>query len=155
MTLGVSSVWAHPTISKYTSFLLEELNLDNESAVEAPAFNQRKLKDLVKNTIASITKIVPTKIKENDTFKSMGVDSMQALQIKNTIQAEVGLTLAASSIWAHPTVEKYSEFLFAELGLSKGSTTPAKKEVPKESSDVEDLSLDELMQQLDDKTRDS
>lgn len=166
LNLAVSSIWTHSTIQKYVAFLIKELNLeamlqssDNSSNA---GFTPKKLKDLLKQNISSITKIQPARLKESDTFKSMGIDSMQALQLKNKLQAATGLNLAVSSIWTHPTIEKYATFLSKELGLGSGSvskgeeeeaqtiTTAATSEEIKE--EVDDLSLDELMKQLDDKS---
>ncbi|MEZ5022097.1 MAG: acyl carrier protein [Chitinophagales bacterium] len=116
----------------------------------------KNIKDKLKQHIASITKIQIARLKESDTFKSMGIDSMQALQLKNKLQADFGLNLAVSSIWTHPTIEKYTAFLAAELGLSakeeediqptKVVDSKTSEEINKE---VDDLSLDDLMKELD------
>ena len=66
------------------------------------------------------------------------------------------MTLAASSIWAHPTVEKYADFL--KIKLTGGQQPATNNEVPPTAAtsiadEVEDLSLEELMKQLDDKSK--
>jgi acyl carrier protein len=89
LNIAVSSIWTHATIQKYVAFLIKELNIETlinsgaESNETPSAFSEKKLKDLLKQHIAAITKIQPARIKESDTFKSMGIDSMQALQLKN------------------------------------------------------------------------
>jgi acyl carrier protein len=65
----------------------------------------------VKNLVSSITKIPTSKIKEDATFKSLGIDSLMAVQLKNKLQTESGLDFTVSSIWTYPTVEKYTELL--------------------------------------------
>jgi len=159
LNLPVSSVWAHPTIAKYAEFLAGQLVEEADSpSSERPVFKEKTLRNMIKNIISGITKMNPGRIKETDTFKSMGIDSMQALQIRNQLQSQTGTNLAVSSIWAHPTVEKYAAFLLAELGASDFSEANPESASPGDSSqniegEVEDMSLEELMKQLDDKSK--
>ncbi|MCP4121638.1 MAG: type I polyketide synthase [Bacteroidetes bacterium] len=159
LNLPVSSVWAHPTISKYAEFLISQLDFksDTETANTA-SFTTNELKGMIKTSISGITKLAPGKIRETDTFKSMGIDSMQALQIRNQLQVKTGISLAVSSIWAHPTVEKYTAFLSAELDTASSSANTEAETSPSADTgniegEVEDMSLDELMKQLDDKSK--
>ncbi len=165
LNIAVSSIWTHATIQKYVAFLIKELKIEtlintkSDSGSANNAYTERKLKEILKQHISSITKIQTARIKESDTFKSMGIDSMQALQLKNKLQADVGLNLAVSSIWTHPTVEKYALFLAKELGLLSEASEPAKVEENKTiataseiKDEVDELSLEDLMKQLDDKS---
>jgi acyl transferase domain-containing protein/acyl carrier protein len=77
----------------------------------------RHYKSIVKNLVSSITKIPTSKIKEDATFKSLGIDSLMAVQLKNKLQTESGLDLTVSSIWTYPTVEKYTDYLVEELKI--------------------------------------
>jgi acyl transferase domain-containing protein/acyl carrier protein len=156
LSLAVSSIWAHPTVEKYTAFLVGQLGIEDRGPDEdrPQTFSLHQLKNMVRESVAGVTKLAGNRIKESDTFKSMGIDSMQALQIRNALQAKTGITLPASSIWAHPTVEKYAAFLAGQLG--DGTTEPIAPEPASASeieSDVQDMSLDELMQQLENKSR--
>lgn len=123
---------------------------------------QKKVQELVRNHVADITKIPPPKVKDDATFKSMGIDSLMALQLKNKLQAEFGLNLAVASIWTYPSVEKFAAFVVAELGLeqqfAKGETGAGKQkdtsaDTGKVEKEVEEMSLEELMRQLDEKSR--
>lgn len=115
---------------------------------------KRQLNAFVKSTVSSITKVPVNKIKEDATFKSMGIDSLMAIQLKNKIQGEFGITLAVSSIWAHPTVDKYGDFLIAELNLKEQFEGKIKEEKKEEiSKETEELSFEELMKQLEEKTK--
>jgi acyl carrier protein len=165
LNIAVSSIWTHATIQKYVAFLIKELNIEalintkSDSVSSNDAFTERKLKEILKQHISAITKIQAARIKETETFKSMGIDSMQALQLKNKLQADVGLNLAVSSIWTHPTIEKYAAFLAKELGIGAEKQEEIVVEETKKiataseiTNEVEDLSLEDLMKQLDDKS---
>ncbi len=109
------------------------------------------IKQNIKNHIATITKIPTSKLKEDETFKSVGIDSLMALQLKNKIQTDFNLNLNVSTVWSFPTIEKYANFIATELNLeSQFQQTQPKVENTIEA-EVENLSLDELMKQLNDK----
>jgi acyl carrier protein len=124
-------------------------------------FNQSSLhsathliKQVIKQNISIITKIPVPKIKEDDTFKSIGIDSLMALQLKNKLQTIYSLSLNVSSVWAHPTVEKYAIFIAEELKLPEKYQAAADKSLLEENNSedsVKKLSLDELMKELNSK----
>ncbi len=121
-------------------------------------------KQQIKQTIASVTKMNAQKIKEDDTFKSYGVDSLLALQIKNKLQKDLAITLNVSVIWSHPTVNKLADHIAKQLKQEETkkeeaqiqTVQEAKIETVKQPSstieqEVEGLSLEELLKQLNDK----
>jgi NADP-dependent 3-hydroxy acid dehydrogenase YdfG/acyl carrier protein len=153
----------NPSILK-NYFYKKVLNLNSETSNEnqktsiykAATFAQakRQINEFVKTTVSGITKVPLTKIKEDATFKSMGIDSLMAIQLKNKLQAEFNITLAVSSIWAHPTVDKYGDFLIAELKLKDQYEPTIKMEIQKDTEiESEEMSLEELMKQLEEKTK--
>jgi len=112
------------------------------------------VKDQIKRNIASATKMQLNKIKEDDTFKSYGVDSLLALQIKNKLQKELDVPLNISVIWSYPTVNKLTNFIVNELKIEQPKITilePASKNGYSIEQEVESLSLDELLRELKDK----
>lgn len=153
--LAVSSVWAHPTVVKYAAFLAAELGSGSEGeiAVENNAPGERQLREMVREAVSSVTCLAAARIREDDTFKSMGIDSMQALQIRNQLQDKLGRSLAASVIWAHPTVSKLAAFLAGDAPETGQPEAVAPTEGKAIEEEVRDLSLDELMKQLEDKSR--
>jgi NAD(P)-dependent dehydrogenase (short-subunit alcohol dehydrogenase family)/acyl carrier protein len=109
----------------------------------------------VKAKVSGITKIPAGKIREDATFKSMGIDSLMALQLKNKIQETFRVNLNVSSIWSHPTVEKYSDYLSEEMKLTehydKPSEVPEKNKPASLEQEVESMSLEDLMKELSNK----
>lgn len=182
LELTVSSIWTYPTVEKYAEYIVEELQIGEvedptievvtapESTVNSGPLNRsaavRQFKNTIKNHISNITKIPVSKIKEDATFKSMGIDSLMAVQLKNKFQQEFDLQLAVSSIWTYSTIEKYAEFVADELNIQDEVTeTPASPEVsaldlktPATSvpsnddieKQVDQMSLDDLLKALDD-----
>lgn len=174
LDLTVASIWTYPTVEKYTDFLVEELKIEDQVAGEQESTEKsttgyanrpaaiRHIKSVIKNLLSAITKIPVSKIKEDATFKSLGVDSLMAVQFKNRLQTEFELTIAVSSIWAHSSVEKYAEFLADELNIQDTAPETSKIEQVEASkadeipsidqiqNEVDQMSLDDLLKALDD-----
>ncbi|MBK7640534.1 MAG: acyl carrier protein [Bacteroidetes bacterium] len=140
------------------------MNINSETSNESPktsiykaatfAQAKRQINEFVKLTVSGITKVPVSKIKEDATFKSMGIDSLMAIQLKNKLQAEFNVTLAVSSIWAHPTVDKYGDFIIGELKLKEQYEPTIKVESKMEAEiETQELSFEELMKQLEEKTK--
>ncbi len=131
------------------------VNIDSFTNLDAAL---KHIKAQIKQYISASTKLNVAKIKEDETFKSLGVDSLHALQLKNKIQEEFKLQLNVSVVWQYPTVNKFADFIAKELKLEEKFTV--KKEelaVPVDSlktdieSEVKSLSLEELMKELNSK----
>ena len=144
------------------SNFIEQKTIQIEDSVEKDVvYTQRNLdtaveliQQKIKNHISTITKIPVTKLKIDETFKSLGVDSLMALQLKNKIQSDFNITLNVSSVWSYPTVEKYANYLSDELNLKEQYNQNIEQTTAKKNTietEVDSLSLDELMKQLNDK----
>lgn len=175
LDLTVSGIWTYPTVEKYAEYLVEELEIEEQSSVisedETPKWTYtsrgaavREFKNTIKNHLSAITKIPVNKIKEDATFKSMGVDSLMAVQLKNKFQIDFDINIAVSSIWTYSTIEKYAEFVAdekniideenpaTELTLSKPEPIklPEISSADKIEKEVDQMSLDDLLKALDD-----
>jgi acyl transferase domain-containing protein/acyl carrier protein len=120
----------------------------------------RHFKGVIKQHISAVTKVPVSKVKEDATFKSMGIDSLMAVQLKNKFQSDFEITLAVSSIWTYPTVEKYADFIAEELKIAEQfdskpaepaatAITPSPTAATEKS--VDEMSLEELMKALEEK----
>ncbi len=138
---------------------------DSEAAMvsDKPVFAsveeyKKHIKDRIKLHISSATKLNVTKIKEDETFKALGVDSLHALQIKNKLQDDFNMSINVAAVWQYPTVQKFADFIANELNLEAqfSNITEENKEEPvlvkKDiESEVKNLSLEELMKELSSK----
>ncbi|MCO5230004.1 MAG: type I polyketide synthase [Chitinophagales bacterium] len=176
LDLTVSSIWAYPTVEKYAEYLSDNIFIDNDSTLEEGSSDSntevnrataiRNFKSIIKNHLSAITKIPVAKIKEDATFKSVGVDSLMAVQLKNKFQADFEINIAVSSIWTYPTIEKYAEFIADEkniIDVSSVDSTPSilppniidsapltPKSIDAIEKEVDQMSLDDLLKALDD-----
>ena len=133
------------------------------TVADKPAFAsiddyKKHIKDTIKQHISSATKLAVSKIKEDETFKALGVDSLHALQLKNKLQDDFNLSINVAAVWQYPTVQKLADFIGNELNLDAQFSN--KEEQIKEEpvlvkndieSEVKNLSLEELMKELSNK----
>jgi acyl transferase domain-containing protein len=136
----------------------KEISVYDFPTAEAAAHHIRQQ---IRKYAASFTKIPENRIKNEDTFNSMGIDSLLALQIKNKLQESFGLTMNVAAMWAHPTVQKMTDFIVKELKLNERFAAVLEQEYHAEKNntseksaieqEVESMSLDELLKQLNDK----
>ncbi|BBC67171.1 hypothetical protein MMRN_40670 [Mycobacterium marinum] len=63
----------------------------------------------------------PAMLDPDLSFKDLGIDSLSALELRNTLTRDTGLTLPATLVFDHPTPTTVAEHL---LDLLSGATSP-------------------------------
>lgn len=115
---------------------------------------KKNINERIKQFVSKITKIPSNKIKDDATFKSLGIDSLMALQLKDNLQEAFQLQLTVASIWANPTTEKYTNFIANELNLETQFLSDSIDNNISENSatkSVDAMSIEELMNELNSK----
>ncbi len=119
---------------------------------------KKHIKDRIKLHISTATKLNVAKIKEDETFKALGVDSLHALQIKNKLQDDFNISINVAAVWQYPTVQKFADFIANELNIEtqfSAKKEESEAELPIINNDIEsevkNLSLEELMKELSSK----
>ena len=78
-------------------------------------------------------------------FKSMGVDSLMGLELRNRLEAGLGLRLQATLLWTYPHVAALAEHLLNLLQpASETPAPPSQTRRVEVAADLEELSEDEV-----------
>ncbi|WP_142925724.1 SDR family NAD(P)-dependent oxidoreductase, partial [Mycobacterium marinum] len=119
--------------------LLAELGTTQPQTAEIPAIteNSHYAAQLAKQTpqqqlttlielVTTVTAAVlahpdPAMLDPDLSFKDLGIDSLSALELRNTLTRDTGLTLPATLVFDHPTPTTVAEHL---LDLLSGATSP-------------------------------
>ncbi|HEY4001514.1 MAG TPA: acyltransferase domain-containing protein, partial [Candidatus Xenobia bacterium] len=69
------------------------------------------LEQFVRDQVAQVLRLEPAAVVRDVPFKSLGLESFMGLELRNRLEAGLGLTLAATLIWTYPQVATLSEQL--------------------------------------------
>lgn len=110
------------------------------AALEAaePASRRTMLEAHLREQIGQVLRMPPARIEASTPFGSLGLDSLMGLEIRNRLEASLGLKLSATLLWTVPTVTALLPYLAEKMGLALGDATPK----PAPAAQPEGLSID-------------
>ncbi|AGC45623.1 polyketide synthase [Myxococcus stipitatus DSM 14675] len=126
--------------------------LEQAGGSERRALLERHLRE----QIAAVLRMDPERLGPRVALGSLGLDSLMGMEIRNRLEASLGLKLSATLVWAYPTLVALVAFLSERLGLSSSDQPPRAEESAPEapapaaltsaavSSEIEDLSEAEV-----------
>ncbi len=150
-----------------TASVQEAAIIQTLQGLDTKAEQVKTLEKFLIGEVARVIKSSASRINNNMTFKGLGIDSLMAVQLRNILEKNLSAKLSVTSFWTHPTIKEYTAFLYEQLGMSPSGqvatakvelstiTVPVRPETAKtpgtsSGKDVNDMSLDELAQELDD-----
>jgi mycoketide-CoA synthase len=94
-----------------------------ERLADLPAARQRQLLvDFVRAEAATILGHTdPARLREDQTFREAGFDSLSAVRLRNRLNTSTGLRLPATLLFDHPTLQSVAERLSGELSPASSS----------------------------------
>ncbi|WP_437759723.1 type I polyketide synthase [Sorangium sp. So ce1389] len=118
---------------------------------ERPALLERQLGEHV----ARVLRMSAAKVDRLAPFGSMGLDSLVGLELRNRLEAELGLKLSATLLYTCPNVASLAEHILGKLGLNlPAAEAPQPRReagAPKEVAEaIQKLDQDELLAFFDD-----
>jgi acyl carrier protein len=87
---------------------------------------RQALAAVVREQLGHVLRIAGERIEPRAPFRSLGLDSLMSLELRNRLEATLGLTLGATITWAHPDLDALTNHLAERLGL----TAPAQPAPP-------------------------
>ncbi|MFP2902713.1 phosphopantetheine-binding protein, partial [Corallococcus sp. 4LFB] len=92
---------------------------DELGALE-PSRRRSRAEDELRQVVATVLKLAPARVPMDQPLRTLGMDSVMSLELRNRIEARTGIRLSATALWNHPTVEALTGFV-----LSQAPSTPA------------------------------
>ncbi|MCC6456105.1 MAG: SDR family NAD(P)-dependent oxidoreductase [Caldilineaceae bacterium] len=85
-----------------------------------PAGRQRRVlfEDYMREQVAQVLQLAPSRVRFNAPFKALGMDSLMTLELRNRLEAGLGLTLSATLIFNYPTIESLMHYLAQKMGVA-------------------------------------
>jgi acyl carrier protein len=128
--------------------------------LRAETASQRRslLESYLREQTAQVLRQAPGRIDPTRAFRSLGLDSLMALELRNRLEAGLGVTLPATVIWNYPNLTALGPHLAERLGLSLDEAGEAREcsgldvggdDLETILSEIENLSPEESRRQLE------
>jgi NAD(P)-dependent dehydrogenase (short-subunit alcohol dehydrogenase family)/acyl carrier protein len=155
-----SDIKTQTSVAAITEISIQDLLAQLPDIEQKTLFVEEKLKEKV----GLVVKLSPDQIGNKTPFKSLGIDSLMSIQLKNQLEKVFEITLSVTSFWTYANIRDYTQFLLGKLITDNSSNpTPATevKELPVQivapavvETIDEDVSLDDLSKLLEDELND-
>lgn len=90
-------------------------------AAASPVHRRRTLEALAREAIGRVLKLPPARIDPRQTFGSLGMTSLLAMELRNRLEAALARPLSATLAWNHPTLSALVDFLDSLLGAPEAA----------------------------------
>jgi myxalamid-type polyketide synthase MxaE and MxaD len=111
------------------------------------------MESLIRGHLARSLRLPEERIDSDTPFGSLGLDSLMSLEVRNHLEAELGVALPATLIWRDPTLSALAQHLIhVVLEDQTGDRPQCEEPTARDRSaelDVELLSDDEVHRELE------
>ena len=119
-------------------------------AKAAPGERAAIIEKHIGEELGRVLRLPAAKIDRRTSFNQLGVDSLMSLELRNRLEASMGLKLSATMLFTYPNLASLAEHLLESMKLAAGpDSPPARKEdseIPPDLQEtVEALDKDALM----------
>ena len=157
---------AHPAFARRPLFadLLSETPCDPSTTTAGPSATirdalqgvppgrQRRgfLESFIREQAAHVLKLAPTRIELDKPLRTMGLDSLMGLELRNRLEGGTGATLPATLIWNYPTVALLAPAVAARMGIALDEATAPSGPVAAPTSNALDADAEDVEALLED-----
>jgi acyl transferase domain-containing protein/acyl carrier protein len=106
------------------------------------------LETYLREQVAQVLRLAPSRIDPNKPLRALGIDSLMTLELRNRLEAGLGLTLSATLVWNYPTVSALIPFLAGKMEINLETAEPESEAGSKEESAIDQMSQDEVEKML-------
>jgi acyl carrier protein len=112
-------------------------------AAAPPGARAKLLQAALREHASKVLRIPEGKLEVDAPLTSLGMDSLMGLELRNRIEAMLGITMPATLLWTYPTLVALSEHLAVALGREREKPNASAVNQPSPAGDPDDPPLDE------------
>ena len=134
--------------------------MDGLRTIESEDQRSEAIEMKLKEKIGMVVKQAPDALNLKASFKSLGIDSLMSIQLKNQLEKEFETTISVTSFWNYANIKEYVKFLEKELNLdvapltedAKGEKikTIVEEEITETPESIDDIADDDISRLLAD-----
>ncbi len=101
----------------------------------------------VREQIARVLRVSPSKVDPRAPLSAMGLDSLMTLELRNRLEASLRVSLSATLVWNYPTVEALVPYLAGKMEVALEPVEPVAQRAGSETPggpEFDHLSRDEM-----------
>jgi acyl carrier protein len=106
----------------------------------------------VRDVVGSVLRVKPESLRADQPLTDLGLDSLMAVEIENSIESAIGVALPPASLMRARTIGQIATLIAEHMGGKVSTTSPspvAPAETPAEAVDLEALSDEDIDRLLD------
>jgi len=103
--------------------------------------------------LARKLRVPAAQVDARKSFKSLGLDSLTALELRNSLELATELTLSATVVWNYPTVAQLAEHLAEQMDVEPQAARPVETELEGPAEPSLDALVGELESLSDEEVR--
>jgi acyl carrier protein len=92
--------------------------LRHEMGTASPEERKQLLEAFLKKRVAGVLRQQPAQLDIDSPLGSLGFDSLMALELRNSLESGLGVTLSATLIWSFPTIRELTRHLDEQIAAS-------------------------------------
>ncbi|EAU64730.1 hypothetical protein STIAU_2622, partial [Stigmatella aurantiaca DW4/3-1] len=99
-----------------------------------PTQRRGLLEEFLTKQVARVLRLDPSKLDRHEAFTNMGLDSLMSLELRNRLEATLGLKMSATLLFTYPAIASMTEYLLSQptlTGQPADSTSPVLPETRK------------------------
>ncbi|PTL76611.1 type I polyketide synthase [Vitiosangium sp. GDMCC 1.1324] len=94
------------------------VNIREELRKAEPGQRGALLEEHLKKQLARALRLEPSRLDRHEPFINMGMDSLVSLELRNRLEASLGLKLSATLLFTYPELASLSEYLLGQPALT-------------------------------------
>jgi acyl carrier protein len=121
-------------------------------AAAEPGARAALLLEVLRGLASEVLRLPEGKLEVEAPLTSLGMDSLMGLELRNRIEAALGITVSATLLWTYPTVTALSVYVAGQTGVAGNGEAvrpPDTREVTPLDHEVSHLEKDDLLALLD------
>ena len=111
-----------------------------------PSARRLRLESLVREQIAEVLRLDPSRLTASTPLNTLGFDSLMAVELRNRLEVLLGATLPVTLVWGYPTIVALVPHLASKIGVALEPAGAAAPEVNKRDDSVLNTLLGEIEQ---------
>ena len=110
----------------------------------APKDRELIIAAAVRDVVGSVLRVKPDSLRDGQPLTDLGLDSLMGVEIENSLEAAIGVTLPPASLMRARTIRQIASLIAGHMGARTATPAPAADATPVEASVTEDVDLEAL-----------